>query len=201
MAVVEHLADFLPGPLPRSLDGGSSYTWVAPRRSIGRVHAFYGNAVVLARALAFMQYLGSDGLRTMSELAVLNANWLKARIADTFEVAFHQPCMHEFVVSAERLKAETGVRALDVAKALLDAGFHSPTVYFPLVVHEALMIEPTETESPQTLEAIAQALEEIVASARTDAEAVLAMPRNTPVRRLDEAMAARKPILTEDQRQ
>nr|WP_276941450.1 aminomethyl-transferring glycine dehydrogenase subunit GcvPB [Ferrimicrobium acidiphilum] len=201
VAVVEHLADFLPGPLPRSLDGGSSYTWVAPRRSIGRVHAFYGNAVVLARALAFMQYLGSDGLRTMSELAVLNANWLKARIADTFEVAFQQPCMHEFVVSAERLKAETGVRALDVAKALLDAGFHSPTVYFPLVVHEALMIEPTETESPQTLEAIAQALEAIVASARTDAEAVLAMPRNTPVRRLDEAMAARKPILTEDQRQ
>ncbi len=201
VAVVEHLVDFLPGPLPRSLDGGASYTWVTPERSIGRVHAFYGNAVVLARALAFMQYLGRDGLRTMSELAVLNANWLKTRIADSFEVAYQQPCMHEFVVSAERLKAETGVRALDVAKALLDAGFHSPTVYFPLVVHEALMIEPTETESPQTLEAIAQALEEIVATARTDAAAVFAMPRNTPVRRLDEAMAARKPILTEDQRQ
>jgi glycine dehydrogenase subunit 2 len=200
VAVVEHLADFLPGPLPRSLDGGASYTWTTPKRSIGRVHAFYGNAVVLARALAFMQYLGNDGLRTMSELAVLNANWLKARIADTFEVAYQQPCMHEFVVSAERLKATTGVRALDVAKALLDAGFHSPTVYFPLVVHEALMIEPTETESPQTLEALAQALEGIAAAAKTDAASVFAMPRNTPVRRLDEAMAARKPVLTEDQR-
>lgn len=200
VAVVEHLAGFLPGPLPRSLDGGSSYSWVTPERSIGRVHAFYGNAVVLARALAFMKYLGSDGMRTMSELAVLNANWLRARIADSFAVAYEQPCMHEFVVSAEALKAKTGVRALDVAKALLDSGFHSPTVYFPLVVHEALMIEPTETESPQTLEALALALEEIVATAYKDAEAILAMPRNTPVRRLDEALAARKPILTEDQR-
>ncbi|MCI2975561.1 MAG: aminomethyl-transferring glycine dehydrogenase subunit GcvPB [Ferrimicrobium sp.] len=200
VAVVERLVDFLPGPIPRSLDGGATYLWVTPPRSIGRVHAYYGNAVVLARALAFMRYLGRDGLKRMSELAVLNANWLKARIASTFDVAYEQPCMHEFVVSAEKLKTRTGVRALDVAKALLDAGFHAPTVYFPLVVHEALMIEPTETESPQTLEALARAFEEIVEQAKQDPRVVLAQPQNTPVRRLDEARAARNPILTEDGR-
>lgn len=200
VAVVEHLAEFLPGPLPRPVDAGNTYTWMTPQRSIGRVHAFFGNAVVLARALAFMRYLGRDGLTTMSQLAVLNANWLKHRIETTFEVAYDQPCMHEFVVSAERLKEETGVRALDVAKALLDAGFHAPTIYFPLVVHEALMIEPTETESPQTLEALAQALEQIVATAKDDSAAVLDTPKNTPVRRLDEAGAARNPVLTEDGR-
>src|SRR5581483_9463299 len=122
-----------------------------PPRSIGRVHGWHGNALVLARAYAYILANGADGLRRVAEAAVLNANWLRHRLSSTFDIPYDRPSMHEFVASTTSLKRDTGVRALDVAKGLLDEGFHAPTVYFPLIVDEALMIEPTETESPQTV--------------------------------------------------
>ncbi len=199
VAVAEKLARFLPGSLARVAADGS-LGWFVPEESIGRVHGFYGNAVVLARALSFMQYLGGDGLKRMSELAVLNANWLKSRIEDSYFIPYGQVCMHEFVASAANIKKQWGVRALDIAKSLMEEGFHAPTVYFPLVVEEALMIEPTETESPQTLAALAESLIHLAELAEGNPEVLAAAPARTPVRRLDEARAARKPILTEDQR-
>jgi glycine dehydrogenase subunit 2 len=149
---------------------------------------------------------GGDGLKRVAEIAVLNANWIRARLGSTYEVAYDRPCMHECVLSAKALARDTGVHALDVGKALMERGFHAPTVYFPLIVDEALMIEPTETESPQTLAALADALEQIATEARSGdgahsgvgPEALHAAPRTTPVRRVDEARAARKLIPTFD---
>ncbi len=197
VAVTERLVDFLPGPLPRPDEDGSYY-WLYPKNSIGRVHSYYGNSLVLARALAFMKYLGSEGLGLMSRLAVLNANWLRNKIKDAYELPFSNDAMHEFVVSARALRKASGVKALDIAKSLIDSGFHAPTVYFPLVVEEALMIEPTETESPQTLEALAEVLVELAETAAKDPERLKEAPLHTPVKRLDEARAARQPVLTED---
>ena len=197
VAVSVRLADFLPGPKATRLSDGT-YDWVAPAKSIGRVHGWHGNAMVLARALAYIDVHGGDGLTRVAQHAVLNANWLRRRLADTLPAAYDRPCMHEAVLSATALKAATGVRGLDVAKALLDEGFHSPTVYFPLIVDEALMFEPTETESPQTLEALAQAVERIVARADTEADELHHAPHHTPVSRVDEARAARHLIATED---
>ncbi len=203
VAVTAALAPYLPGPKPAlvSADGANVYRWTIPERSIGKVHGFFGNAVVLARALAYMLYNGSDGLKKVSQHAVLNANWLRHKISESFEIPYPQLCMHEFVASAHGLRREGGVRALDIAKALLDEGFHSPTVYFPLVVEEALMMEPTETESYQTLAVLAERLNELAGFAKTsEGQAKLhAAPINTPTRRLDEALAARKPRLNFDQ--
>ena len=199
VAVAERLAPFLPGPRPARLEDGA-IGWVTPERSIGRVHSWHGNAMVLARAHAYLRLHGADGLRRVAERAVLNANWLRRRLAPTYPPAFDRPCMHEVVLTSSELRRETGVRALDVAKRLLEEGFHAPTVYFPLVVDEALMIEPTETESPQTIEALAEALERIAADARVDPDGARAAPRTTPVRRLDEALAARHLVVTEDDR-
>jgi glycine dehydrogenase subunit 2 len=174
---------------------------MVPERSIGRMHTWHGNALVLARALAYIQANGGNGLRRIAEIAVLNANWIRQRLTGTYDVPFDRPCMHETVLSARNLKQPHGVRALDVAKRLLEEGFHSPTVYFPLIVDEALMIEPTETESPQTLLALAEALERIAAEALTEAGATMSeAPRPTPVRRVDEARAARTLIPTFDAR-
>lgn len=203
VAVTKELGKFLPGPIPKvnpDPEGAGQYIWEYPSHSIGRVHGFYGNAVVLARALSYMYFYGGDGLRKVSDIAVLNANWLKNMIAPAFETPYSGTCMHEFVASAKSLKRNSGVRALDVAKALLDRGFHAPTVYFPLVVEEALMIEPTETESPQTLMALAEALLDISEAALSAdrRQSVLDAPTFTPVKRLDEALAARKPILNFD---
>ena len=131
------------------------------------MHSWHGNALVLARALAYILLNGGDGLRQVAEIAVLNANWIRQRLSGTYDIPFDRPCMHEVVLSSRNLKQAHGVRALDVAKRLLEEGFHSPTVYFPLIVEEALMIEPTETESPQTLEALATALELIAYEAST----------------------------------
>ncbi len=203
VAVSERLVPFLPGPraMRVTTDGEPSFAWVQPPRSIGRVHTWHGNALVLARALAYILVNGGDGLRRIAEIAVLNANWIRVRLHGTYDVPFDRPCMHEVVLSARSLKQDHGVRALDVAKRLLEEGFHAPTVYFPLVVDEALMIEPTETESPQTLEALAESLERIAAEAATMGEGWLAdFPHNTPVRRLDEARAARTLIPTFDAR-
>lgn len=198
VAVSGALADFLPGPKPcRLSDKENEFGWYMPPRSIGRVHSHFGNAVVVARALAYMVYNGSDGLKMASDLAVLNANWLKASIADYYEFPFDGVCMHEFVASALQIKKETGIRGLDIAKSLFERGFHAPTVYFPLIVEEALMIEPTETESPQTVRALADALIDIAKRAHDPEtkDALHDAPTTTPVRRLDEARAARNPKL------
>ena len=192
VAVSAPLAEFLPGPVvARSEDG--TFCWHEPRQSIGRVHGWHGNALALVRAWAYILLNGSDGLRKVSQTAVLNANWLLSRLKGSYAVPFEGPAMHEVVVSTRGTGSQ--LKALDVGKGLLEKGFHSPTVYFPLVVPEALMIEPTETESPQTVAALAEALVE-VASQRPD-EAALA-PRTTPVGRVDEARAARSLVLTWD---
>jgi glycine dehydrogenase subunit 2 len=204
VAVSERLAPFLPGPRPSRLTNASTsrYGWSMPARSIGRVHSWHGNALVLARALTYILVHGGDGLKTVAELAVLNANWLRARLSATYDAPYDRPCMHECVLSAATLKRQTGVRALDVAKRLLEEGFHAPTVYFPLIVDEALMIEPTETESLQTLEALADAFERIAATAQTPdgAREAIEAPHATPVRRVDEARAARHLVPTDDAR-
>ncbi|MHB8439049.1 MAG: aminomethyl-transferring glycine dehydrogenase subunit GcvPB [Acidimicrobiales bacterium] len=204
VAVSSRLVPFLPGPRPVRLDGadGRAYGWAQPERSIGRIHSWHGNALVLARALTYILVHGGDGLRHVGQLAVLNANWLRKRLSTTYDIPYDRMCMHECVLSATSLKRSTGVRALDVAKRLLEEGFHAPTVYFPLIVDEALMIEPTETESLQTLEALADALERIAADAAEPggAERAAQAPHATPVRRVDEARAARTLIPTFDAR-
>ena len=194
VAVSERLAEFLPGPLPeRNADG--TFSWRTPPRSIGRVHTWHGNSLALARAWSYILANGGDGLRRVAEGAVLNANWLRHRLRGTYDLPYDRPNMHEFVASTTSLKKEKGLRALDVAKRLLEEGFHAPTVYFPLIVEEALMIEPTETESPETVAALADAL--IAIAADPPGEPARA-PRTTPVGRVDEARAARVLLPTWD---
>jgi len=195
VAVSERLAPYLPGPLPVLGDDGA-YRWHTPPQSIGRVHSWHGNALALARAYSYILANGGDGLRRVAEAAVLNANWLRHRLRGIYDIPYDRPNMHEFVASTVSLKKAHNLKAIDVAKRLLEEGFHSPTTYFPLIVDEALMIEPTETESPQTLEALAQALEHIAANPDGAKDA----PRTTPVRRVDEARAARQLIPTFDAR-
>lgn len=197
VAVSERLVPYLPGPRPAKADDGS-FEWKTTTTSIGRVHGWHGNALVLARALAYITVHGADGLRRVAQHAVLNANWLRVRLSEFLPAAYDRVCMHETTLSAAALKAKYGVRGLDIAKGLLEEGFHSPTVYFPLIVDEALMFEPTETESVQTLEALALALERIVGRAETDPESLHAAPRTTPVSRVDEARAARMLKATAD---
>ncbi len=200
VAVSERLVPYLPGPRPVRTPGGE-YGWATPPESIGRVHTWHGNTLVLARALAYILANGGDGLKQVAQIAVLNANWIRQRLHHVYDVPFDRPCMHEVVLSTRTLKSEHGVRALDVAKRLLEEGFHAPTVYFPLIVEEALMIEPTETESPQTLEALATSLESIAAEGEATGEGPMAeYPHGTPVRRVDEARAARTLIPTFDAR-
>jgi glycine dehydrogenase subunit 2 len=195
VAVTEALADLLPGPVPKRLEDGT-FTWENPSRSIGRVHGWHGNALALARAWAYILCNGSDGLRKVSEAAVLNANWLLAQLRGTYRIPYDRPAMHEVVVSTHDAPGTAHeLRALDVGKRLMEKGFHAPTVYFPLVVQEALMIEPTETESPETVAAIASALLEI---AQESPEMVAGAPRTTPIGRADEARAARSLVPTWD---
>ncbi|TAN25309.1 MAG: glycine dehydrogenase subunit 2 [Actinomycetota bacterium] len=204
VAVSQRLAEFLPGPKPSKVgtnhDGSIKYGFINPPKSIGRIHSFHGNAMVFARALAYMKYYGGKGLTEVSQTAVLNANWLRRKISASYPAAHDATCMHEFVASASQLKRETGIRGIDVAKKLLEFGFHAPTVYFPLVVEEALMFEPTETESLQTLQALAGALESIAQLSRTQdgQNEVHQAPTQTPVTRLDETRAARTLIPTYD---
>ena len=195
VAVTGRLADLLPGPVPERLDDGS-FVWANPARSIGRAHGWHGNALALARAWAYILANGSDGLQRVSEAAVLNANWLLAQLRGTYRVPFDRPSMHEVVVSTRDAPGTKGeLRALDVGKRLLEKGFHAPTVYFPLVVPEALMIEPTETESPETVAALARALLEVAAEGP---DAIAGAPRTTPIGRADEARAARSLVPTWD---
>jgi glycine dehydrogenase subunit 2 len=195
VAVSERLTPYLPGPVPVLGDDGT-YRWDTPPKSIGRVHSWHGNALALARAYSYILANGGDGLRRVAEAAVLNANWLRHRLRGIYDIPYDRPNMHEFVASTASRKRAGGLRALDVAKRLLEEGFHAPTVYFPLIVEEALMIEPTETESPQTLAALGDALEAIARAP----EGAQAAPRTTPVGRVDEARAARQLIPTWDAR-
>jgi glycine dehydrogenase subunit 2 len=192
VGVIDELAAFLPVPVVERDDGDGSFRLDADRPdSIGRMHGFHGNVGVLVRAYLYLSLHGADGLRAVSELAVLNANYLARLVEGEYPAAYPGRPMHEFVSTARRLKDAHGVRATDVAKRLIDLGYHPPTVYFPLVVDEALMIEPTETESRETLEAFAEALRRVAHEAATDAALLHDAPVTTPVRRLDEARAAR----------
>jgi glycine dehydrogenase subunit 2 len=195
VAVAERLAHLL--PLPRIVRHGDGRYDVIEHvdGSIGSVSRFFGNVGVLVRAWAYVVTHGRDGLRRSSELAVVNANYLLALLRDVLPPAFDRSCMHEFVVSAGDVKRETGIRALDIAKRIMDHGFHPPTMYFPLVVDEALMIEPTETETRETLEAFAAAMRSVVAEAHDDPEMVRTAPHTTLVGRMDEARSAREPKL------
>ena len=194
VAVTDALAPFLPGPVAvRRADG--AFGLATPERSIGRVRSFAGNVGVLVRAYAYIRALGGTGLTEVAEQAVLSANYLKELLKDTWPLPYDRVCKHEFVLSGARLRKEHGVRTLDVAKRLLDYGVHPPTVYFPLIVEEALMIEPTETEGKATLDRFAEVLDRIAAEAAEDPELLHGAPYTTPVRRLDEVAAVKRPDL------
>jgi glycine dehydrogenase subunit 2 len=193
VAVRASLEPFL--PVPVVVRDGDRFRLDHDRpQSIGKVRGFSGPFGVFVRSYAFMRAWG-PGLREMSEVAVLNANYLLARLKDAYDVPFDRLCMHEFVLSARALKREHGISALDVAKRLMDYGFHPPTVYFPLVVPEALMVEPTETEAKETLDAFADAMVAIAREAREDPEAIRTAPHGRPVGRLDEVRAVRQPVV------
>ena len=197
VGVGERLLPFLPSPrVLRESDGSFRLERAGERPdSIGRVRSFTGNTGVLVRAYAYIRAHGAVGLREVSDDAVLAANYLRVRLSGTLDIPFSRPCMHEFVASAATLKAETGIRTLDLAKRLIDYGFHPPTIYFPLTVEEALLIEPTETESVETLDAFVEALQCAVDEAHADPDLLHSAPHSSPVRRLDETTAARQPNL------
>jgi glycine dehydrogenase subunit 2 len=205
IAVSDRIEPFLPRPqvVRREPDNGGEPFFDLDHdrpRSIGRVRGFQGNYGVFVRSYAYIRSLGADGLREMSEVAVLNANYLLARlraagVAEYLPVAYDRLCMHEFVLSGAPMKRELEIKTLDLAKRLLDHGFHPPTVYFPLLVDEALLVEPTETETRETLDAFADAIAEILREAADDPEVARNAPYTTPVRRLDEAAAARRPVI------
>ncbi len=191
LAVTERLAPFLPAPILAWDEDADRWRWDTDRPdSIGRIHSFNGNFGINVRAYTYLRSLGPEGLRRVAELAVLNANYLKKLIEDTFPAAYPGTCMHEFVSSAKGLRKH-GVRGTDVAKRLIDLGYHPPTVYFPLVVEEALMAEPTETESKETIDGLAAALNQIGREAVDSPDLLTGAPRTTPVSRPDEARAAR----------
>jgi glycine dehydrogenase subunit 2 len=192
IAVKRHLAPFLPSPHVERT--GDAFELAEPPHTIGRMGAFHGNFGVLLRAWAYIRALGAEGLRSISEAAVLNANYVQARMRDAYELAHDRTCMHEVLFSGRRQKAH-GVRTLDIAKRMIDYGYHPPTIYFPLVVEEALMIEPTESESKETLDAFCDAMLQIAREAETDPQLLHDAPHTAPLGRLDEATAARKPVL------
>jgi glycine dehydrogenase subunit 2 len=194
IVVRDTLAPFLPVPLVEKAEDGRFFLDYDRPQSVGKMRTFYGNFGVLVRAFTYMRSLGADGLRRVSEMAVLNANYVMEGIRDVYSTPFERRCMHEFVVSAAPLK-EYGIRALDVAKRLLDYGMHPPTTYFPQIVDEALMIEPTETESREDLDRMIEAFRRIAQEAQDDPDTLRAAPVTMPVRRLDEAEAARHPVL------
>ncbi|MBU0929362.1 MAG: aminomethyl-transferring glycine dehydrogenase subunit GcvPB [Spirochaetes bacterium] len=184
------LAEYLPGPLAVEKDG--KFSMATPARSIGRMKAFYGNFAVLVRAYTYIRMLGEEGMKRLAESAVLNANYLKVRLEKHYEVKYPRRCMHEFVAMGD---VAEGIRTLDIAKRMIDYGYHPPTIYFPLIVPEALMVEPTETESKETLDAFADAMIKIAEEAKSSPELLHSAPHLTPIGRLDEVAAARCPVL------
>ncbi len=208
IAVSDRIEPFLPRPqvvrsAPASSQNGDGERYALDYdrpKSIGRLRGFQGNFGVFVRSYAYIRSLGAAGLRDVSEVAVLNANYLMAKlrqagVAELLPVAFDRVCMHEFVLSGAPMKRELGIKTLDLAKRLLDHGVHPPTVYFPLLVDEALLVEPTETETKETLDRFAAIVAEILREAREDPEIARSAPHTTPVRRLDEAAAARRPVV------
>jgi glycine dehydrogenase subunit 2 len=199
VGVAEHLVDFLPSPVVGIVEDGDEevlplYGLIEPEKSIGRVKTFMGHFGMMVRAYTYMRMHGDKGLREISEYAVLNANYLMKLLKDTYHLPYDRTCMHEFVLEGRWPDAED-IHALDISKRLMDYGFHPPTNYFPLIVHEALMIEPTETESKQTLDAFAEALLKIAEEAHNQPEILKQAPHDTPVGRLDEVKAARELVL------
>lgn len=192
VGVVEELVDFLPGPIVEKEN--KNYKFVYPKHSIGRIGNFYGNFGVYVRALSYLKTLGKDNLEKVGGLAVLNANYLKESLKDDYKLVYENGCMHEVVFDGLKFK-DTNIKTLDIAKRLLDFNVHPPTIYFPLVVSEALMIEPTETESKETLDNYIKILKQIATEAKENPEILKQAPHTTPVRRLDEATAARDPKL------
>lgn len=188
----EHLVQFLPSVL---VEGTEELSFKKAEHSIGEMKDFYGNFLVAVRALTYVMTLGKEGIPEASGNAVLNANYMMYKLKDLYTMAYDEVCMHEFVMSLSDLKKKTGVAAMDIAKGLLDNGIHPPTMYFPLIVDEALMVEPTETESKETLDQAIQVFRELYKLAEEDAEKLHMAPVNTPVTRLDEVGAARHPVL------
>jgi glycine dehydrogenase subunit 2 len=207
VGVAAHLIDYLPTPVVVATPKPNGDSNAAPSdryifslnfdrpKSIGPMRSFWSNFAHAVRALAYIYANGAEGLKRVSQLAVLNANYLRVKIAAFLETPYPETCRHEFVVSAQQLKRDTGVKALDVAKALLDRGYMAPTMYFPLIVPECLMIEPTETESKETLDEFVEAMREIVAQAKADPQPLFDAPLTTVVGRVDETRAARQPDL------
>jgi glycine dehydrogenase subunit 2 len=193
VAVAKHLEPFLPVPIVTE-EGGRLKLVRERATSIGRIHSFHGNVGILVRALAYILNHGPEGLREVSRTAILNANYLMRRLQATFELPHDAHCMHEFVLSGRPLRKH-GIKTLDVAKRLLDFGVHAPTVYFPLIIEEAMMIEPTESETLDRLDHFAEVMERIAAEAVSDPEVLHQAPHTTPVRRLDEGRAARELVL------
>ena len=203
--VTSELAEFLPEPVVvrdsaasaregKSVGGTPQYRLSRPENSIGKINGFHGSFSILVRAYTYMLALGGDGLRAVSENALINANYLQAKLRDRYDLAVDRLCMHETVLSGKR-QADRGVPALNIAKRLLDYGIHAPTMYFPMIVPEALMVEPTETESKETLDRFIAVMEAIDDEIDADPETVLHAPHTLPNTRLDEATAARRPVL------
>ncbi|MFP4520595.1 MAG: aminomethyl-transferring glycine dehydrogenase subunit GcvPB [Fibrobacterota bacterium] len=193
IGVSKRLLSYLPGPVI-SEKGGRYILSDGPEKSIGRITGFYGNIGVIIRAFSYILSMGNEGLKAVGENAVLNANYLLNRLKGLYSIPYGEKCMHEFVVSGSPFK-EKGISILNIAKRIIDSGMHPPTVYFPLIVKEAMMIEPTETESLETLDEFVGVMADIAAEADSDPEKITAAPLNTPVKRLDEARAVKKPVL------
>ena len=193
VAVVEKLKDFLPTPTIE-FDGNKYFRNYNVKNSIGSIKDFYGNFSVFLRAYAYILMLGQN-LKHASENAVLNANYLKEKLKKYYDLPYDEPCMHEFVLSGEKQKQESGVSTLHIAKALMDGNTHPPTVYFPLIVHEAIMIEPTESEQKEKLDEFVDTMIEIAKMAKDNPEEILSAPHTTPVKKIDEVTAARHPDL------
>ena len=195
----ELLKPFLPGFMVKTMeeheDGSRAYSFAKMPESMGSVKMFYGNFAVVVKALAYIMTLGKEGIPEASSNAVLNANYMMNKLSDLYKMAYNETCMHEFVMTLEDLKHDINVSAMDIAKALLDYGIHPPTMYFPLIVHEALMVEPTETESRETLDEAIEVFRKIYETAKADPKRLHEAPLRTPVGRLDEVTAARKPVL------
>lgn len=193
VAVCKKLADFL--PIPSVVKRGKKYVFDYSRKnSIGRIGTFWGNFLVMLRAYAYIRTLGADGLKLVSELAVLNANYIRVKLKNYYDIPYSETCMHEVILS-DRKQKEKGITTMDIAKRLMDYGFHPPTIYFPLIVSGAMMIEPTETESKETLDEFIDAMIRIAKEAEENPEVVKSAPHITRLKRLDEVRAAREPVL------
>ncbi|MGC8820164.1 MAG: aminomethyl-transferring glycine dehydrogenase subunit GcvPB [Fervidobacterium sp.] len=193
IGVKKHLAQFLPVPVIKKSGDKYDLDYTLPK-SIGMVRSFYGNFTVMVKAYTYILTMGNKGLKHVSDMAVLNANYLRVKLSKLYKIAYDGICKHEFVIDNGEFAKKTGVKTLDIAKRLLDYGLHAPTVYFPLIVHEAMMIEPTETESKQTLDEFIKAMEEIYQEALENPELVKGAPYTTPVRRLDDVNATKYPV-------